>query len=139
MNKKGYKILSHTADLRLEVYGKTLKELFINAAIALADILKADTQQALPPAVAPLEKIKIQAPNINALLVDLLNEILAKSHINKKVYKVYKIIKLKDNFVEAQIVGREVEEFDEDIKAVTYHETEIKENDGYKTKLIMDI
>lgn len=193
-----YKILSHTADLRLEVYGKTLEELFINAAEALSDILvpegslrqkKLGTSDVRPakagsPAakkkifgtseVQQPERIELRSSNINTLLVDFLNEILARSNINKKVYKVKDISVIaseelssreakprgdltnnqgktaaprqggarsdKGAVLEAEIIGMPVKEFDEDVKAVTYHGVEIiKEGDTWKTKLVLDI
>ena len=39
---KKYEILPHPAELRLRIYGKTLEELFINAAFALAETLRPD-------------------------------------------------------------------------------------------------
>ncbi len=137
-NGMKYKILSHTADLRFEVYGKTIEELFINAAEALADIL-GGRQKLLSRVKTVTEKIKIQSANTNTLLVDFLNEILARSQINKRVYKV-ESLKLKDNEIEAEISGASVDKFEEDIKAVTYHEVDIKkEDDLYKTRLVLDI
>lgn len=134
-----YRILSHTADLRLEVYGKTLEELFKNAAEALAEILFGE-KIPLSHEKAPVEKITIHSTNQNALLVDFLNEILAKSQIKKIAYKVHKVIKLEDNEIETEISGMLVEKFKEDVKAITYHEADIKkEGKIWKTKLIMDV
>jgi SHS2 domain-containing protein len=139
-----YKILSHTADLRLEVYGGSLEELFNNAALALVNILAPKTKLKAKNQKSKI-KIKVESNNINTLLVDFLNEILAKSNINKQVYKVYKVIKLKDDFIEAELAGRKIKEFEEDIKAVTYHEVNIRQTaDGqrqkiWKTKLVFDI
>lgn len=134
-----YKILSHTADLRLEVYGKTLEELFKNAAEALADILTNNKKSLLSSMKAVTEMISLQSSNINTLLVDFLNEILAKSQINKRVYKV-ESLKLKDNEMEAKISGTPVEKFEEDIKAVTYHEVDIKkEGETWEANLVLDI
>lgn len=145
-----YRILSHTADLRLAVYGKTLEKLFLNAAEALADILSGKKRTTALPTVlvgqnSPKEFIQIKASNFSILLVDFLNEILTKSQTNKKLYKINKIIKLEHGEIEAEIVGMPVEKFEEDIKAVTYHEADIKEeiiNQKQKifaTKLVFDI
>lgn len=133
-----FKILSHTADLRLELSGKTLEELFISGAEALARILKPNYEAGIVNYELS-EKIKIKSLNINTLLVDFLNEILAKSYINKAIYKV-KLLKLKDGIAEAELIGQKVGGFNEDIKAVTYHEADIKKEKGIlKTKLILDI
>lgn len=135
-----FRILSHTADLRLEVFGKTIEELFENAVVALSTILYKKFDELKVKPTGPSEKIKIQSVNLNALLVDFLSEILAKSEINKSVYKV-KSLKLKDGQLEAEIIGFPVDEFDEDVKAVTYTEVDIKQDEKgmWKTKLVLDI
>lgn len=135
-----FRILSHTADLRIEVLGKTIEELFENAAIALSTILYKKFDELKTRPAGPSEKIKIRSVNINALLVDFLSEILTKSEINRRVYKV-KSLKLKENELGAEIIGFPVDEFDEDIKAVTYTEVDIKQDEKgiWKTKIVMDI
>lgn len=137
-----FRILPHTADLRLELSGKTLEELFISGAEALADILYKRFKIANASESTKIElneKIKIKTANLSVLLVDFLNDILTKSYINKAIYKI-KSLKLKNGIIEAKLVGREVGEFNEDIKAVTYHKADIKKEKGiFRTKLILDI
>ena len=134
-----YKILSHTADLRLEVYGKTIEELFTNAAEALASVQLASKKIPLSHGVVAKEEIKVESVNLSTLLVDFLNEILAKSQINKRVYKVENL-KLIGNELMAEISGVPVDKFEEDVKAVTYHEVDIqKEGEILKTRLVFDI
>ncbi len=129
-----YKILSHTADLRLEVYGKTIEELFKNAAEALADIQK---KGAVGRELK--ERIAVEAASQSALLVDFLNDILAKSQINKAVYRVDSL-DFAGNKLTAKISGAKVEKFDEDVKAVTYHEADVKKDgDLFTAKLVLDI
>lgn len=73
------------------------------------------------------EMIKIDSVDINLLLVDFLSEILAKSQINKRVYKVIKLKVYKEKSqLEGKIIGAPVDRFDEDIKAVTYQDVDIK-------------
>ncbi len=133
-----YKILSHTADLRLEIYGKTKEELFENAATAIAEIL-VPRSKTTNTSESTKEHLKLQSLNISTLLVDFLNDILAKSNINKAVYKV-KSLKLNGISLIAELEGVKVEEFNEDIKAVTYHEAEVEEEGGlWKAKLVLDI
>ncbi len=91
-------------------------------------------------------KIKVESVDINSLLVDFLSEILAKSQINKVVYQVLKIKyqKLKESVkLEAEILGYLVEQFDEDIKAVTYQDLDIKKvnspSGGWQTEIVFDI
>jgi len=48
---------------------------------------------------------------------------------------------LTETEIEVKVFGRKVEEFEEDIKAVTYHEAEVKKNEKgeYETMLVFDI
>lgn len=145
MTKK-YKILPHLAELRLKIYGKTIEKLFMNAAEAMADVLAIrDKRQAEK---TEKEIIKIQSVDINSILVDFLSEILAKSQINKAVYLVSDIkISCQSSVVgcqlEAQSFGFSVERFNEDIKAVTYQDLNIKQINppagGWQTKIVFDI
>jgi len=44
-----YKILEHKADIKIKIFGKTLEELFKNAALAMAQILKRDPKLRIHP------------------------------------------------------------------------------------------
>jgi len=136
MDKK-YEILEHPAELRLKIYGKTLEELFSNAAEAMADTLAtSDKRQAQK---TEKENLKIQSVDTNSLLVDFLSEILAKSQINKCVYCVSKL-KTQNSKLEAKLLGFSVDHFDEDIKAVTYQDLNIQKiDDTWQTVLVFDI
>ena len=125
-----YKILPHPAELRVRVYGKNIEELFSNAAEAMADILQGVNRKAQRiKRAAKKEKMKIKSTDINSLLVDFLNEVLAKSQIEKKVYKLVscKLRVLKNQFtLEGELLSAPVGHFDEDIKAVTHQDVNIK-------------
>jgi len=149
---KKYEVLEHPAELRLMIYGKTIEELFINAAEAMANILSSKFKEVQPPKVdsqyLEVEPLKIESVDLNSLLVDFLSEILAKSQINKCVYLVSKIkITQLPNYsitkspsLEAEFIGYPVEHFDEDIKAVTYEDLNIQKINGiWQTILVFDI
>lgn len=133
-----YKILSHTADLRVKVFGRTEEELFQNAAFALARVLVSEKQKKL---LRGYEKIAVQGNNINELLVNFLNEVLTQSQINKKLYERVKILKFSPINLEAHIFGMPVDSFNEDVKAVTYHKVDIQKNKRgiFETTVIFDI
>ncbi len=85
--------------------------------------------------------IKIQSPDKTALLVDFLSEVLAQSQINKEIYADVKFLQFSETELKAEIYGVAVENFDEDIKAVTYHEADIKKNEKgeWETILVFDV
>jgi len=136
---KSFEILAHTADVRIKAFGHTGEELFQNAVLGLNSILAKEEKKRFIP--QNYEKIKIQGPDINVLLVSFLNEILTRSQINKKIYKKVKFLKFGEKELEAQIFGETVQNFDEDVKAVTYHDTKIQKNKRniFETTLTLDI
>ncbi len=85
-----YKILEHTADLKIRIYGKTLEELFNNILTAIAEV----TKPVLAGPEAPSKKIKIEAENLENLLIDFLSEVIYESDLNNAVYTKIKFKKL---------------------------------------------
>jgi len=136
---KKYEVLEHRADLKIKISGQDLAELFINAALAIAE------QQKSGIAKQKLEKeewesVEIKSSDSNSLLVDWLNEILSRSDLNKKVYTNFKIEKLSERSLQAQIAGQEVDQKQIEIKAATYHGLEIKQADSqWQAIVIFDI
>ncbi len=155
MTKK-FEILPHTADARVKVFGETREELFKNALLAMAGILNPDArrgrgsdQKRRRNQKLIKAKINIQSPDINSLLVDFLSEVLYQSQMNKVIYSEVLFSKFSDPStnsgqaeLQAEIRGNKVDSFDEDIKAVTYHELEIKKSPpagGFETIIVFDV
>ncbi len=144
---KIYKLLPHTADTRLYVEASTLPELFETALKGMSDIIK-KTQKSYYALYSDrskvynvLKEVKIESPDITSLLIDFLSEILTYSQEEKAVFRKADIKKLTDTILEAEIFGEKVDEFDEDIKAVTYHEAEVRKNKrgNWEVTIIFDI
>jgi len=137
----GFEILPHTADMRFRVWGKNLRELFKNAMRGVAFYLK--------PEISSLKRIKkekhslkIEAVDVNSLLVEFLSEIIAQSDIQNIVFTDVSFKKFGENFLEGILSGIKVDGFDKDIKAVSYHEVDIKHNQAsgfFETILVFDI
>jgi len=137
-----FKILSHTADSRLKIYGKNEEELFSNALLGLAAVIKKDAEKLVKRKPAGgYERIVIEGHNQEELLISFLNEVLAQTNINKKIYTWVKFLRLSPFVLEGHIFGTPVEDFDEDVKAVTYHEVQIKQNKRgiFEVTLTLDI
>jgi len=132
-----YQILPHPADLKIKVFGKDKKELFLNALFALGQNQKPEIEK---PEKKVKRKIKIESPDISALLVDFLSEVLYLSQTKKEVYFGANFKKFSDQKLEAEIFGKKVERFGEDIKAVTYHGLEIAKKDNlWEATILFDI
>ncbi|MEK7647084.1 MAG: archease [Patescibacteria group bacterium] len=133
-------MLSHRADLRMRVDGLTLAELFQSAFDGVMHVLK---EKKPPQEIAKISKhrIKISSADESALLIDFLNEVLYSAYSRKEIYLSAVFQKLSDTELVAEIFGVPVKDFDEDIKAATYHEVQIKRNESGKlaTVLVFDI
>ncbi|HET9429924.1 MAG TPA: archease [Chitinophagaceae bacterium] len=136
-----FKILPHTADVRLQVTGLTLEELFRSALKGMGHLQKKDFCEEEKTEFSIEEKIKVRSTDQTSLLIDFLSEALTSSHINKVIYCQASFDKLSATEVSATIKGDRVDYFEEDIKAVTYHEAEIIENEDLQleTVVIFDI
>ncbi len=134
----GYYFLEHTADVRMRVKGRNLKELFQNALEGMFAFLNPQISQDTKMVE---RKINLKAPDKTVLLIDFLNEILYLANTNKEYYYKINFEKLTKKNIKATILGKKILNFSDDIKAVTYHEAEIKKlkNKVLETIIIFDI
>ena len=132
-----FEILSYKTDLQIRINGVSIKELFVNTVKALASILHHQERYPVPK---QKQKIKIKSNDLNSLLIDFLNELLAKSQVNKEVYWDIHVSVLSETELEAELLGDKIEIFDEDIKTINHRDAEIKkELNHYTITVILDI
>jgi SHS2 domain-containing protein len=137
---KKYKLLDHTADIGIEFWGKTKKELFENAVEAMFDLIVDLTgiNNVNDKVVA------IKGTDAEDLLVNFLREALYLFNGKKWIIKQCKLLEMKSGQIVAQLQG---EPYDSDkhqlkteIKAVTYHGLSVKKTArGWKAKVIFDV
>ena len=131
-----YAIEEHTADLRLRVRASSLEELFTDALQGLMTVV--DPEGATAESVSA--GISIEAPDPTALLVDFLNEALTRAHVDRQRYARVTFERLTETALLACLEGVRVARFGEDVKAVTYHDAEVREEDGtWSVVLVLDI
>lgn len=133
-----FKIIEHTADVRLLIQGHTEEELFQNAVAGVMHVVKRDVPKKPP---VDFEKVQAEGGDVYTLLINFLNEVLAQTQIKKKIYGRVKFLRFSVTGLEAQVFGALVESFDEDVKAVTYHGGDIKRNARgiLQTEIVLDI
>jgi len=135
-----WRLLDHTADIRLEVLGRTREALFVNAALGLTSLLEA------PSSAAPETEFEIVVDGVDyeELLVDWLSEILFLNQTKGLVPVEVHINHLSERRIEARIEGRfagpEEQGQELEIKGVTYHGLSIvKTDEGYSARIVFDI
>lgn len=132
-----YKFLEHTADEKFQAYGKTLEEAFANAVLATMAIMTEDKIKAVQE-----KDFQIEAKSKEKLLYELLEHLLFL--IDTEGYLVAKItkIELKGNTLKLKTKGDSANNYEilAHIKAVTYHEMLIKEEENKVTvQVVLDL
>lgn len=142
MDHGSFQVLGHTADVRLRVRGRDLPELFTQALRGMASIQKAAVFRGAAGAesLSVRRRVEIASVDVAALLVDFLNEALWLSHTHREAYVEVAFSEFSVSRLVAELRGFPVGEFDEDVKAVTYHGLQIRKTDaGYEAEILFDI
>lgn len=137
---KRYEQFPHTADIGVRVFGKSLKELFENAAFSMFDIL-ADLEGLKTPIA---RDIKLAAPNLEELLVAWLDELLYNFYTKSIIFSKFEIGEISESSLTARVFGRSVGEnrnrLKTEIKAVTYSDLKIRSTpDGFSVDIVFDV
>lgn len=137
---KRYEQFSHTADIGVRVFGRTLEELFENAAFAMFDII-ADLDGLKGEIV---QEIELTAPNHEELLVSWLDELLYNFYTKNVIFYEFKVEELKNDYMQAKAFGRAVSKnrnrLKTEIKAATYYNLKIiKRDDYYEVDIVFDV
>lgn len=136
-----FKFLEHTADAKMRAFGSTLEEAFKNSALGMFNVM-VDTSKIK-------QKIKhefrIESENEEALLYDFLEQLLfyndSEGFLLSEVLDLT-IIKNNNLILSCKVIGdnhtdQEVHSY---IKAITYSEMFIKEDDGkFIIQVVFDI
>jgi SHS2 domain-containing protein len=142
----GYRFLDHMTDAIIEAYGSTLEEAFENAALALCDTM-IDLKS-----VVPMNEFKFSAKgdDLYSLLFDWLDQVMlllvadriAMSQFSVKINHHNKNEGgyLLEGTARGEPLDLDRHHYKIEIKAVTYHEMEIKHENGiYTTKFLLDL
>jgi len=145
---KDFEFLEHTADLKFRATGGTLDECFENSARALwTAILKLET-------VTPMEQREIvsEATSLEVLLHDFLSELLFLFETQEMVFNDFRVkirgdVKIRKDssyILNATVGGEKINperhKIETEIKAITYHEMLIVEDEeGWSATVLCDI
>ncbi len=134
------KHLPHIADIRILVESDNLEGLFQGSLEGMCGILWQEERPELHQKVEQV-KVELQAPDTTVLLIDFLSEALTMILSRKILFRELEIVHLYERELVGLLKGFPVEGFDDDIKAVTYHEAEVIQNEEgkWETAIVFDI
>jgi len=135
-----YVRLEHTSDVKVEIYGKDLTELFSNAAICLFDLML-DRSKVIE---ASSQTISLKAASLDELFLDWLRELLFLFSTRYLAVGRVAITSIEPTRVSAAVYG---EQFDAErhglrveVKTPTYEDYRIdKTASGYVATVILDV
>jgi len=137
-----YKLFDHTADIGVEVTGRTRKELFVNAAQAVFDVM---IENKMGSGMAKQHrKLKVEGTDVADLLINFLREILYQFNGEKFITGSCEMIKFTSKELQAQLTGESFNNkkhlIKTEIKAVTYSGLKVeKVKAGWVAKIIFDV
>jgi len=137
-----YKILPHTADLKIQAYGKTREELFGNTMVGMFESARYEPASVEATVGKEIKKeIKIFSLDLPSLLVDFLSEVLYLSEVNQEVYDDIQFEKFTDKNIEGILIGKKLKRIGVVIKGVTYHDLQVHQRkDGiWEATVLFDI
>jgi len=142
MNSKhpSYEIIDHTADLGIVVKGGNIKELFINAANAMTDLMvKADVREK-----GTKRKLIVEGEDLPDLMVRWLSEILYLFNGEHMLVRAIEIGSVSSTRLQSRLsvmsLNKGNHEILREIKAVTYHQIAVEETaEGWEARVIFDI
>lgn len=135
-----YRRLEHTSDVKVEIYGADLAELFTNAATCLFDLIL-DLKKVRETTSMPLS---LESAELPELFLDWLRELLFLFSTHSLAIRRVEIASIEPTKVQATVFG---EEFDPErhalkveVKTPTYHEYRVEKTEvGYRATVILDV
>lgn len=132
-----FEIIEHTADVGITARAETLTELFEQAARGLADI---SGTWASGPGETVIE-VELEAPDLGALMVDWLNELMYLQEIHDAAYSSVTVTEVAAGVLKARVgLVKTAEETGTAVKAATWHQLVVEErSDGWFTRVYVDV
>lgn len=126
----------HTGEVELHVEATSLEQLFVEAGLGLADLL-ADERAG---AHSGPELVELEAVDLEALLVEWINELIFRTEKRQEVYDDFRIDGLFERQLRAEIRGVTPAGWRTAVKAATFHRLRIgREGPGYSARVVLDV
>lgn len=140
--KQGFELMTDTEHLRIRAHGGTISELFRNCLCGIAALMNPTVLAASKKAKKVKQILRVEAVDINTLLVAFLSEVIGLSDIHNLVFTNITFKNIGDNFLEGELSGVSAGEIEKEIKMVSYQDIEVTRNPVsgfYETTLVIDV
>jgi len=129
--------VEHTADRALKIWGRDLAELFVNAALGMNSLMLAADADSEP---ALAKHIRLEAIDAENLLVAWLSELAFWAETELLIFSRFEFSRISPTGLSAVARGNRVGALEKHVKAVTFHNLEIRSAaDGLSTTVVFDV
>lgn len=137
---KRFEILDHTADIGLIIYGQDLMALFEHAGVGFFHLIT-DLKKVRPKIE---RRVELGGQCLERLLVDWLGELLYLHEVHDLLFKEFNMETVGEQGLKAVVRGEPFQDgihsIKTEIKAVTYHQIQVKKEDGgWRAQVIFDL
>ncbi len=131
----GFREIEHTADWELEVWGADREALFVQAAFGMLSLLGLRLED------APRERrsFELEAPDLETLLVDFLNELLFLA--DSEGFGPDRLdLSFRNGRLAVALEGAQIAKRSKEIKATTFSKLGIRRTErGLETRIVFDV
>lgn len=132
-----FRIVEHTADWSISVRGADFAHLLVSAAYGMSSLLVDDVASL---ALTGEETVDVEAFDRESILVEWLSELAYLAEREGLVFRQFDIHEATPTNVRATVRGARVSQMHKHIKAVTYHNLEVKQtSDGLEAEIVFDV
>ena len=128
---KGFKVIEHTADVGLNVYGKDKEELFINAARGMFYLITGSAITVVPNEFEKYYNIESTGTDVEDLLVNWLEDLLFIHNTEFIIFTDFLISNMTAGMIQAKAGAIKLKDSPyqvvTEIKAVTYHNLRVSQ------------
>ncbi|HBG75310.1 MAG: hypothetical protein A2X25_12325 [Chloroflexi bacterium GWB2_49_20] len=131
----GFNEIKHTADWALLIWGENIETLFKEAARGMYALMSAQSSQT----PRRIYEFSTYQTNLESQLVSFLSELLYCTEQEELIFDSF-YFKLSDGGFAVKMEGSNITSIQRQIKAVTFHNLEIKQsNQGYQVEIVFDV
>jgi len=144
--QRKFEFFDVTADIGYWAYGRTLKESFENAALAMFNVIT-NTQKV---AKKETREISVESEDKVSLLYDFLEELLVLQEVDLILFSNFQVAinkEIKENdevyklsaIANGETINHDIHERKSEVKAITFHMMEVLCEDICKVRVILDL
>jgi SHS2 domain-containing protein len=143
LSRPPFRQLEHTSDLKVEVYGRDLTDLLVNAARCILESMLGECEIG----GQRVEEVRLESGTRDEFFLDWLRELLYLFSVKGMVPGRVEVVSLRESgsfSVAARVLGEDYEPARHglvmEIKAPTYHQFSLERTaDGYTATVVFDV